>query len=200
MERPDVEKIWALLQEFRQGGDNASHSFLQMRECLVQQYTRRIFVGCRVRGVPEDDCADIVQEIFISIYSSLPKFTGDALGLHSWILKIVDRRITDYFRRLPKLEQLKEWQTISSGQPEDLEKNTIDKDEGEWARRALLRLPQRYQEVIKLELLDKLSRGDIAAYLGIKNPDYFRTLRKRVIDRWRQEIERLKQEGTGNGR
>ena len=199
MERPELEKILVLLQEFRTAKEDAHTYFIQAFECLVYAYTKLVFAICRLRRVPEADQKDVAQEVFISISRSLSGFQGDsAAGLHGWIQTIINHRITDYFRKYPKLEQLNEILALSSPHTSELESRIMAKSEGERAMLALTRLPQQDQTLIRLELLDKLSPREVAAILGIENLKTLRTRRKRAMDRWRQEKERLEREGGKN--
>jgi RNA polymerase sigma-70 factor (ECF subfamily) len=142
MERPELEKILVLLEEFRTAKEDAHTYFIQAFECLMDAYTKRVVTVCRLRGVVEEgDQRDIAQEVFISIYKSLSSFQGDsAVRLHSWILAIINNRIHDFFRKRPKLEQLDDLSGLLSRQTSEVESQIMARSEGEIAMLALTRL------------------------------------------------------------
>jgi RNA polymerase sigma-70 factor, ECF subfamily len=63
-------------------------------------YRGLVYYWCRQR-LPEDDAADVVQDVFQTVHQSLDQFRkipGQG-GFRAWLLVITNSRVADYFRR-----------------------------------------------------------------------------------------------------
>lgn len=56
-------------------------------ELLVEKYSKRIYWAVRKIVVSHHDADDLVQDIFIKLWHSMPTFRGDS-GLYTWIYRI----------------------------------------------------------------------------------------------------------------
>jgi len=89
-----------------------SLSMLQgMREDDSQQWDRfvrlfgpLVFSWCRRRDIPEQDAADIVQEVFRGVAGQIASFQkeGPHDTFRGWLRRITQHKIADYFRLLAK--------------------------------------------------------------------------------------------------
>ncbi len=68
---------------------------------LVTTFGPIVYSWCRRAGVPEDDCPDLVQNVFFSVARGANKFTRkkETGSFRSWLATIVRTRVCDYFRK-----------------------------------------------------------------------------------------------------
>ena len=79
---------------------------------FVALCTDSVYWFVRKRLVPRVELIeDLVQEILLAAWQSLPKFRGDA-SLRSWILAIARHKVDDYYRR-----RLRETDITEDGEP-----------------------------------------------------------------------------------
>ncbi len=70
-------------------------------EQLVELYSPLIYRWCRQAGVPEQDAADLLQEVFTAVLSHLPEFRrmGPADSFTAWLATITRNEIRGHYRR-----------------------------------------------------------------------------------------------------
>ncbi len=84
----------SLLQRVRSGTETQSWNR------FVRLYTPVIYGWVRSRGVPPEDAADTVQEVFRALVRSLPTFEYDKPGgFGRWLRTVTTNKCRDYFRR-----------------------------------------------------------------------------------------------------
>ena len=133
---------------------------------LYNRYLNKVYNRVKSR-IPVSDVEDVVQEIFIGAIRSLKGFEHRS-QFNTWLYTIVNRQIADYYRK--RQRTINDDQTVTL---EDIEnsvpssQNTRDNmDEQMAIKRALSSLPEHYQEIILLRLVDQLPFADIAAQRG----------------------------------
>ena len=150
---------------------------------LVRRHQARVYwVARRVLGTHED-ADDIVQEVFVRAYASLPKFRGES-SLSTWLYRIAMNLSLNALRKqrlrtmlhLDELTQEPESQTGATDEP-------LLREEYETAlRRAVEALPEMQKKVFILRYYEELSYAEIAAILersegGLK-ANYFHAVQK----------------------
>jgi RNA polymerase sigma-70 factor (ECF subfamily) len=75
------------------GGDE------EAAEAFGRQYQKRFAYLARRRGVPQQDCEDVAQEVYLAAIGQMrgDKFRGES-GLGTWLDGIAQRKIADYWR------------------------------------------------------------------------------------------------------
>jgi RNA polymerase sigma-70 factor (ECF subfamily) len=70
---------------------------------LLEQYKARLLWFARIMGVPGQDCADVVQDVFLAAIHEirLGKFRGDS-SLITWMDGILKNKIKDLWRSLAR--------------------------------------------------------------------------------------------------
>lgn len=112
----------SLLLRLRRGGDEESWGeFVALYEPLLLRYVR-------TRGLSEEDARDVVQNIFASLFRSLPNFEFDrAKGrFRTWLYRVTQNAIADWARRLRReraaerawQERLETLQEAAGSEPE----------------------------------------------------------------------------------
>jgi RNA polymerase sigma-70 factor (ECF subfamily) len=127
-------------------------------DVLVRTYLP--IVGSKVhRLVPEYDADDVTQEIFLSLVNSIEKFQGKS-AFATWFHRIITNRVMDYYRRI-SYRQKEKHQNPRVSDPWKLMDSELT------LREVLVRVPDKYREVLILRFMEGLSFGDIAERLGL---------------------------------
>lgn len=130
---------------------------------LYEQHKEVLYnLALRLHGNVQD-AEDSLQEAFVKIYRSLPKFEGKS-KLSTWLYKIVvNTCLTNLKRRkLPteSYEKVQELATTLSNKSEDHTLNIILEQE-------IARLPEGYRAVFILYEVEGFPHQEIAEILGI---------------------------------
>ncbi|WMN58348.1 sigma-70 family RNA polymerase sigma factor [Pseudoalteromonas xiamenensis] len=123
---------------------------------LVTRYEKQVFNHClRMVGHREDAC-DLMQEVFVSVFTALPQFAGDS-QFSTWLYKITHARCVDFFRRKKPLEIIDEEQH-DLGAEQSL---VIDATNRE-VYSALQQLPIEQRQIVELKFFQHLTFEEIA--------------------------------------
>lgn len=71
-------------------------------ERVVQKYGPMVYAWARQCDLQETDAADLVQDVFCSVYQAIERFDPDRLDgrFRSWLFGVTRNRLKDYFRRV----------------------------------------------------------------------------------------------------
>ena len=129
---------------------------------IVNAYTERLYWHIRRFLCSHEDSNDLLQDIFIKIWTALPSFRGDS-GLYTWIYRIATNEVLNHLRR-QKVKFLLSFESVSAS----LEKK-IDEDiyfNGNELQRelhkAIQRLPQKQRIVFSLRYFDEMKYEEIS--------------------------------------
>ena len=129
---------------------------------IVYSYTEKLYWHVRRFTCSHDDTNDLLQDIFIKIWTALPSFRGDS-GLYTWIYRIATNEVLNHLRR-QKVKSLLSFESVSAS----LEKK-IDEDiyfNGNELQRelhkAIQRLPEKQRIVFSLRYFQELKYEEIA--------------------------------------
>ena len=142
--------------------DNAERLFNE----IVKEYTERVYWHVRRFVNNHEDADDLVQEIFLKIWTALPSFRGDA-QLFTWVYRIATNETLNWLRR-EKVRSALRFTTIDA----EMERR-IDSDpffDGDAADRALskavAKLPEKQRQVFVMRYYDELPYEEMSAVLG----------------------------------
>ncbi|NDJ79223.1 MAG: RNA polymerase sigma factor [Chloroflexi bacterium] len=166
----------------RQAQQGNREAFLK----LYHTYLPKVYNRVKSR-VPHQFAEDVTQEVFIAVIRSLHTFQQRS-RFSTWLYTLVNRQIADFYRqRQRKLDQ----QSVSLDHAEYLAVDPGNQhersDERALIQKALLSLPEHYQEVILLRFADGLTFAEIAAHNG-KSLEAIKSLYRRAIQALRSEI------------
>ncbi|MDI6871970.1 MAG: sigma-70 family RNA polymerase sigma factor [Bacillota bacterium] len=140
-------------------------------EEIVRTYGTRVHtLVYRMVGSEADD---LVQEVFLQVYRSLPRFRGEA-KLTTWLYRIATNRCLDHLRRRRRtqtrflsLDEYAQDCVLEAAQPgASPEAGTEALDLTREIRRCLTTLPVELRTVVVLRDLEGLEYRQIAAVLG----------------------------------
>ena len=160
----------------------------------MRLYTPVIYRWVRSKGVPPDDAADTVQEVFRALVRALPTFEYDRPGgFGRWLRTVTTNKCRDYFRRKAARPAV----TNSEVTAQDFD-NVDEFAEAEYrdalSRQALKIMRDEFEattwKACWLHVVSGKSAAEIAAELGISvNAVY--VSKSRVLRRLRQELDGL---------
>ena len=142
--------------------DNAERLFNE----IVKEYSERVYWHVRRFVNNHEDADDLVQEIFLKIWTALPSFRGDA-QLFTWVYRIATNETLNWLRR-EKVRSALRFTTIDA----EMERR-IDSDpffDGDAADRALskavAKLPEKQRQVFVMRYYDELPYEEMSTILG----------------------------------
>ena len=123
---------------------------------IVKDYSERVYWHVRRFVNNHEDADDLVQEIFLKIWTALPSFRGEA-QLFTWVYRIATNETLNWLRR-EKVRAALRFASIDSER-----ERRIDEDpffDGDAAQRALskavARLPEKQRQVFILRYYDEM--------------------------------------------
>ena len=124
-------------------------------------------------GDRREDADDVVQEIFLKAYVSLPKFRGNA-RFSTWLYRIAVNHCRDYLKRgAPWPTPLDEERLADAPAAEDPE-DAGRRDEarrkraGEELQKLLSRLPEKHRRILVMRELEGMTYEEIGDVLRIR--------------------------------
>lgn len=134
----------------------------QAFEQIVSSYTERLYWHVRRFVCSHDDTNDLLQDIFIKVWSALPTFRGEC-QLYTWLYRIATNIVLNHLRR----QRLRAMVSFDSA-THILEKK-IDEDahfDGNQMQRelhkAIQRLPEKQRLVFCFRYFDEMKYEDIS--------------------------------------
>ena len=134
--------------------------------CIVNAYTEKLYWHVRRFLCTHEDTNDLLQDIFVKIWTALPTFRGDS-KLYTWIYRIATNEVLNHLRK-QKFKAFISMDSVSS----ILEKK-IDEDvhfNGNQLQRelhkAIQRLPEKQRIVFNLRYFDEMKYEEIAEITG----------------------------------
>ncbi len=138
----------------------------QVFNSIVRDYSERLYWHVRRMTGSHEDADDLLQDIFLKIWTALPSFRGEA-QLYTWVWRIATNETLNWLRR----EKLRAALRFSSVD-EEMERR-IQADpffNGTEAQRKLMRavakLPGKQRQVFVMRWWDELSYDEISQITG----------------------------------
>jgi RNA polymerase sigma-70 factor (ECF subfamily) len=133
---------------------------------IVDCYSERLYWHIRRFLCSHDDTHDVLQDVFIKIWKTLPTFRGDS-QLFTWIYRIATNEALNHLRNQKK------WGFIDTESNTDSLARLIDDDphfNGNALQRelhkAIQRLPEKQRLVFCMRYFDEMKYEDISEITG----------------------------------
>jgi len=160
---------------------------------FVSRYADRIYSYVYSRLMPRNDLVeDLVQEVFLAAWQSLPSFRGQS-PLQSWLLGIARHKVEDYYRmRLRAPSPLEENQAQPGETAVDPELDQkLDKERlRERTLRVLATLPEQYRVALLWRYWEKCPTQEMAVRTG-KTEKSIERLLARARGQFRKEWQNV---------
>lgn len=138
----------------------------QVFNSIVKDYSERLYWHVRRMVGTHEDADDLLQDIFLKIWTALPSFRGEA-QLYTWVWRIATNETLNWLRR-ERVRAALRFQSIDA----ELERRILADPyfNGTDAQRelfkALARLPEKQRQVFVMRWWDELSYEQISAITG----------------------------------
>lgn len=152
---------------------------------LYEQFEPAVAGFVRSRRVTDAD--DVVNAIFLAVFTGLASFSGDEAGFRAWVFRIARNKIADWFRDLGRQRQRIEASEASSitGAPAPDHQDWVAGDAA--VDELLSVLTENQREVLLLRVVADLTGPQTAEVLG-KPLSAVRALQRRAIESLNREI------------
>lgn len=138
--------------------------------CLVKAYSERLFWQVRPLCATHDDADDLIQEIFMKIWTALPSFRGEA-QLYTWCWRIAMNTAVTFMKKRSRRPFMESVGTAGDEPADPL--GAVSSDpyfDGDEAQRllqsAILSLPPRQRVVFSMRYYDEMSYEEMSRVLG----------------------------------
>ncbi|MED4731334.1 sigma-70 family RNA polymerase sigma factor [Aneurinibacillus migulanus] len=147
-----------------QAASGDKEAFGRLYDCTIQD------ISGTVRFLLNDKTGfeDVIQEIYIEVYKSLPKFDLSR-SFRSWVIGIAVRQVNNYRRKTWRLFRLleKNRQYETQDMEPDFTASVANRLDSRELIEQIDRLPYKYRQVIVLRYLHEYSQEEIARILEI---------------------------------
>ena len=133
---------------------------------IVHAYTERLYWHVRRFLCSHEDTNDLLQDIFIKIWTALPSFRGDS-KLYTWIYRVATNEVLNHLRK-KRFKALISFEdsaaTIEKMIDEDahFNGNQLQRE----LHKSIQRLPEKQRVVFSLRYFDEMKYEDIAEITG----------------------------------
>ena len=174
------------------------------KDLMAQHQDRIYFLALGMVGNPHD-AEDLMQEVFIKVFRSLPKYRGDA-KLSSWIYRIAVNTCIDHCRIMKKKKNVIQTQL---DHPDDITLNTVPDEDAvnpeaeleknmtqKYIDEALQKISPRERAIFILRHYQDMPLKDIANELNITVGTVKSTL-FRALKRMQKELSFMRSDLAG---
>ena len=166
---------------------------------LIELYAPLVYYWCRKTNIPEQDIADVLQDVFRSVVTNIATFRNDRPSdtFRGWLRTVTRSRLNDYFRQQARIPLAAGGSDFKSriervpdpiGEDSDAEETRL---ENVLFHRGLDRIRQHFDprtwQAFWRTAVDGLTAADAAAELGMQ-PGAVRVAKSRVLQRLRQQL------------
>ena len=173
----------AYVDRLRDCDPATEHHFFVYFEKLLQ-------IKLRARAIGSDKVEDLKQDTFIRVIAAVRKEGGirqpERFG--AFVNSICNNVLLEYYRSLPKNQQMDGRQEGIPSKVLDLEGMMVSKQCSELVRKILSGLPARDRELLRAVLLEENDRDTVCRDIGVDR-NYLRVLVHRAKDKFKAVYE-----------
>ena len=133
---------------------------------LVSDCSEKLWWHVRQMTGSQEDADDLLQDIFIKVWQSLPSFRGDA-SLYTWVWRIAHNETLNWLRK-EKVRAALRFSSVDAEMERKIEADPFF--DGTEAQRelfkAIAKLPDKQRQVFVLRWWDELSYEEISEITG----------------------------------
>ena len=133
---------------------------------IVKDYSERLYWHVRRMVGSHEDADDLLQEIFLKIWTALPSFRGEA-QLYTWVWRIATNETLNHLRK-EKVRAMLRFTSADNLMVQKVEADSYFNGtaaEREVAK-AIARLPEKQRQVFIMRWWDELSYEEISDITG----------------------------------
>ena len=141
-------------------------SLEQVFNKIVKEYSERLYWHVRRMVNSHEDADDLLQDIFLKIWTALPSFRGEA-QLYTWVWRIATNETLNHLRK-ERVRAALRMQSVDAEMERRIQADPFFN--GTEAQRELMksvaRLPEKQRQVFVMRWWDELSYEEISAITG----------------------------------
>ena len=141
-------------------------SLEQVFNQIVKDYSERLYWHVRRMVGSHEDADDLLQDIFLKIWTALPSFRGEA-QLYTWVWRIATNETLNHLRK-ERVRAALRMQSVDAEMERRIQADPFFN--GTEAQRELMksvaRLPEKQRQVFVMRWWDELSYEEISAITG----------------------------------
>ena len=141
-------------------------SLEQVFNKIVKDYSERLYWHVRRMVNSHEDADDLLQDIFLKIWTALPSFRGEA-QLYTWVWRIATNETLNHLRK-EKVRAALRMQSVDAEMERRIQADPFFN--GTEAQRELMKsvahLPEKQRQVFVMRWWDELSYEEISAITG----------------------------------
>src|SRR5690242_7768467 len=134
-----------------------------MQKLLYDLYSSKMYGVCLRYAENAEDANDVMQEGFIKVYRSLPKFRAEG-SFEGWIRRIFVNTSIEHYRKKTKKYNITE---VQENTIEDNELSALDSLATKDILNIINELSPGYKQVFNMHVVEGYSHKEIAEILGI---------------------------------
>jgi RNA polymerase sigma-70 factor (ECF subfamily) len=161
-------------------------------EDLIRVHTRRVYSICYRFTGSDQEAQDLVQEVFLRVFRSLPSFRAGEGSFAVWLAKVSRNLLIDHYRRTKQqratdsIEELLPMLVEKTAASARTERLVAGREASDLLQGALQRLSPELRETVILRDLEELEYKEIAQVLNVPEG----TVKSR-LNRGRAELARI---------
>ncbi len=154
---------------------------------LYARYSDRLFRYLRMRVDTAADAEDLCEATFLRSFEALDRYQERGHPFSAYLYQVARNLLVDHYRGRAPTFDLDETVDTLSEEPELLDE--VERNEQfQQVAKALDRLPEDYQEVIRLRVVLELPTPTVADWMG-RSPGAVRVLLHRALSALREGFE-----------
>jgi len=133
---------------------------------IVAAYSERLYWHVRRFVCSHEDTDDLLQEIFIKVWASLPSFRGDS-RLFTWLYRIATNETLNWLHK-QKVRSILKFESIDSELADRIDSDPYFNvnDAQKALFKAISKLPKKQKAVFTMRYFDEMPYEDISEILG----------------------------------
>jgi RNA polymerase sigma-70 factor (ECF subfamily) len=154
---------------------------------LYHRYVAKIYGYIRSRVSSERDAEDLTGVVFLNAFQALGAYHERGAPFGAYLYRVARNKVVDHYRNQSESEPWHEQEGLVPGN-ENTEARVILAEKLQEIRAAMLKLPENYQEIIRLRVLLELPTEEVGRWIG-KKPSNVRVLLHRALKALRHELD-----------
>lgn len=153
---------------------------------IYRRYSEAIYLFINSRVGSKRDAEDLTEIVFLQAFEALERYEERGAPFSAYLYRIARNQVIDHYRAEEPVEPLTDldWRY---GQDPLAEKKVIDQEQAEKIKIALAKLPDHYQEVIRLRLLVGMPTKQVAEWMD-REPSTIRVIQHRALNALRKQF------------
>ena len=150
----------------------------QEKDQLYRDYNKKIFYYIRGKGISEQDAEDMCANIFVKFYNSLDNFDPSKASPSTWLYRITQNTVIDFFRQRKHFAELNEEMVfIDQGFDDILNNETLTE-----LAQALMKLDLRSRALVVLVYYDGKTLKEAAQQLDMSYSNSKIIMKKALLE------------------